>query len=571
MTAEILVVRRNEAARLIELPLVKKKGAWEGTFAVADANALLLLYRFAAGDKIDDRGGKSWDALIHASGTPVKGSHLQLANIIRARDTYGFKVDRPSYDSRLELQQELALYPDHAAANSLLWRLQLRDKPGDSTKAAIAAALQKVYAANSEDEEAVSALLGWFDQTGQPDQARAIRAEWMRKNPLGLLARSALENRLFQNRDPQQRILQIDSLLTGYDLTAEWRAALESFKINTCILNDQIEMAVNLLDQMKEPQATLYNDLAWKLLQRGDQTDLALDLARRGVERLRQQGPGSKASYEPTREWAKSRDMSLGNALGTYGLALARKGRMLEAEEAYQEAWVKSSGEIAEISNRLFESLLKNGKAAEALEKAGISLSRGKGDEQTPGLYRTAWTRVKGSAAGVEEELARLQAAADQAAREHLLASRLHKPAPDFALPSLDGRTIKLSEQKGRVVVVDFWATWCGPCIQSFPSLQKVHEKYQSNPDVLILALNTWERDAGAQREERVRKFISDNKYTFTVLLDVPTVEKYGVTSIPTKFVIDKKGEIAFESIGFDGGEAMMRELSLEIDLLLAE
>jgi hypothetical protein len=105
----------------------------------------------------------------------------------------------------------------------------------------------------------------------------------------------------------------------------------------------------------------------------------------------------------------------------------------------------------------------------------------------------------------------------------------------------------------------------------SFPFLQKVYEQYKSNPNVLILALNTWERESGATREEKVKKFMADNKYTFQVLFDDSIVEKYGVSGIPTKYIIDKKGQIAFESIGFNNGPEMISEMSLEIDYLLGE
>ena len=66
--------------------------------------------------------------------------------------------------------------------------------------------------------------------------------------------------------------------------------------------------------------------------------------------------------------------------------------------------------------------------------------------------------------------------------------------------------------------MLDFWATWCGPCKASFPSLQKIYSKYKDNSDVVILALNTWENKTGKELEDLVKGFIADNKYTFCVL-----------------------------------------------------
>ena len=124
---------------------------------------------------------------------------------------------------------------------------------------------------------------------------------------------------------------------------------------------------------------------------------------------------------------------------------------------------------------------------------------------------------------------------------------------------------------KGRVVVLDFWATWCGPCKRSFPTLQKVFEKYRENPSVQILALDTWENVKGEEREVQVKKFLTENGYTFPVLFDEGFVDKYGVEGIPTKFVIDRKGRVAFTSIGFSGADEMLEELTTQIDVLLAE
>jgi len=129
---------------------------------------------------------------------------------------------------------------------------------------------------------------------------------------------------------------------------------------------------------------------------------------------------------------------------------------------------------------------------------------------------------------------------------------------------------VKLTDLKGKIVVVDFWATWCGPCLSSFPALQQVYEKYKSNPNIVILALNTWERTQGAEKEKAVKKFIETNKYTFKVLFDEENiVAQYGVTGIPTKFIIDQDGMIQFKSVGFIGEDKMKEELDIQFDILL--
>lgn len=141
--------------------------------------------------------------------------------------------------------------------------------------------------------------------------------------------------------------------------------------------------------------------------------------------------------------------------------------------------------------------------------------------------------------------------------------------APDFTLTNLKGETVQLSKLRGKTVILDFWATWCGPCIRSFPGMKMAEDKYADRDDVVFLFVNTFERVPQDQWKSHVNDFIQKRKYTFDPVLDMGnnTALSYGVEGIPAKFCIDPDGKIKHTSSGFMGtSEAVYNEMVEWID-----
>ena len=135
--------------------------------------------------------------------------------------------------------------------------------------------------------------------------------------------------------------------------------------------------------------------------------------------------------------------------------------------------------------------------------------------------------------------------------------------APDFTLTNIAGQQVSLSQYRGKIVVLNFWATWCPPCREEMPSMEALYQKYKDQ-GLVMLAVNVDENG-----ESAVKKFLMKTPYSFPILLDSENVAQniYGVFRFPESFIIDREGVIVEKIIG--GRNWLSAGASKMLDFLL--
>lgn len=133
--------------------------------------------------------------------------------------------------------------------------------------------------------------------------------------------------------------------------------------------------------------------------------------------------------------------------------------------------------------------------------------------------------------------------------------------AADFALPDLAGKTVRLSDFKGRVVLVDFWATWCIPCLEELPDLKALYAKHKERGFVIVgISID----DMG---KEVVGPFVKENQVPYPILLtDLDPVEGFPVRGLPTAYLIDRRGFVVKKYFGFKFPEELNKDVSALLD-----
>ena len=549
--------------------------AWTHTFTVDSAASYGSFY-VQAGPERDDNDGRHWDLFVYdAGGATVEGAHLRRALTLRGRVR---DADRLSALVAEAYRDELAAHPESFVAHVRLYAHELR-RPGADVAAVRAEAVRAVEEQRAEGPTVPATLkrVEWaYNLLGEAERAEAVREQVAALDPDDSAdERSLLRRAMEEPNEPRQRLL-LERYLDAYPRSPAVQSVYEELLHLHAEAGEEeaaLAAAEEVVAHAERFKAGTHSRVARTLAEH----DLALDRAEAYAEEALRLAPdepvgpirfsGGAWEEEPVEAdvEARRRAEMEGEFLATLGYVYARQGRRDEAVRTLERATAKAPRNadgfyaLADV----YEQAGEHAKAQAAYE--GLLRAVPEEEAAREGLRRT-YAAAHGSEDGFEAVLADVEAEARALKVERMLGERLDQPAPDVTLVRLDSASVRLADLAGKVVVMDFWATWCGPCLMAFPHLQKVYERYADHPDVRFLVVNTGQGNTF----EDARAFMEENEqYTFPVAYDEgqAATDAFEVSGIPTTVLIDERGRVQFRHLGFS--EAYEGDLALQIELLL--
>lgn len=406
----------------------------------------------------------------------------------------------------------------------------------------------------SKEENELELVNNFLYRLGHEERADSLRSVIGEKFPKGETARGIYIQDVFYKTEGAKakeesyrhivKTWPVDGTATDnttYDYVAANVANAFADEGNT-------QKALYYLEQMNERfwRAQGYIPVATKLLQQGD-TTAALPLIQTSIEdalyfiNIPEEQKDNKARFAA---------VGYPGYVSQLAEVYSAQGKQQEALQLIESAITLMPEQASRFSATYFKGLEAAGRKLEALQQLEILYKQGEFSHKAN--MKELYTILNGSDNGVDAYFARLDGEVIKGIRDHIKEMEAYKPAPAFELLNLKGETVSLASLKGKVVVLDFWATWCQPCIRSFPGMHAAQEMYAEDEDVQFLFINTWERDK--EYKTKVPAFITKNNYPFEVLYDdqkdPETGEvlagKYGVRGIPAKFILDKEGNIRY-------------------------
>lgn len=567
--------------KVLEPKIIKTGKVYTGSFKV-DSTANCIAFGFSSDKEKDANAGKGYIIPIYSTGNaPLKDYYSSMNNLQSGFGEYLFGMSNDAAKGLTVLEEGIKQFPD-LKSDPMFFGSYLRAVNSVKKKDAppvILSELQQFESRGKLTEAGYNTLIQWYSRDKRKEKADSLTAAMKAAFPDGNWKKSELSMNFNKEKDAAKKLEMYNDYIAKYPRTEDNKLLIDNFKtqLANAYAKAKDYTAFNQWNKelSKATQASNNNNIAWAMAEAGENIEEAKKMAAfaTGWAKNEMLKPTEKKpDYSTAKQWAEQRRYQYAMYADTYAFILFQTGDFKTGLPYAKDAAAASKFKNAEYNERYSMLLEKVMPAATVKTEIEQFVKDGVASSKTKELLKKIYTAEKKSEAGYDEYLAKLEMAAKLKKKEELAKTQTNDPAPKFSLKDMEGNLVSLDGLKGKVVIVDFWATWCGPCIASMPAMKTAQEKLKARGDVEFVFVDTWE--TVDNKTQNASDFMKKNNYPFHVLMDDENkvVGDFKVSGIPTKFIIDKTGNIRFKAVGWGGNDdALIDEVNTMVELAAAE
>jgi len=563
-----------------EMKMVKKGKDYQVSFFVPPYATFASFY-FRSGKMIDKpAAGGDYTIAVYDGKTRVKDSYFHESYSIKTQ--FPKATDLPEQQIQL-LKNELAAYPDNFEAKVRLKSIEMAAAKTPAEIADLKIEARKIiegqYAKEPLSAANMTRVTMGFNMIGEgfrTDSLKKIVVQRYPSSDFGKVIRTAL---ITKGTDSVQMIAELNELLGNGQQATESSAAIYKILFRYALRKGEVDKAISYarksLGAVTPYTPRDLRDIAVAFTSYKLAPDTAFAYAAKSLAQIDKWPVGNIRNlpefgyvlpYVPD----NTRNATITEAKAGLLATMALNKLYTGDKSAALDLTVQSLKETENRDNLMAAAIVYDAcdepvKAYKALWKV---ILENPFDDAAIAMAKRNFLKFHAAGTEFDEQLQLLQQTRNSNLSSTLNKQLLNRPQPALnGLTDLAGKAVSLSSMKGKIVVMDFWATWCVPCMKEMPFLQKVYDKYKNNPNVVFMVINT---GAGNVIDD-ARGWVKKNKnYTFPIYFnnDKDIDKKIGFTVIPTVALLDKSGRMQFRTVGFEGS-GMEAKLTQQIEILL--